>query len=57
MDYEEITDNLIRKVLINFKLENIYQEFLDSLVKFNDFKNMSNKRFQEYLDKIEFSKG
>ena len=57
MDYEEITDNLIRKVLINFKLEGAYQEFLDSLVKFNDFKNMSNKRFQEYLDKIEFSKG
>ena len=57
MDYEEITDTLIRKVLINFKLEGAYQEFLDSLVKFNDFKNMSNKRFQEYLDKIEFSKG
>lgn len=53
MDYEEITDKLIRDVLIDFKLDEIYQEFLDSLVKFNDFKNLSYRDFQEYLDNME----
>lgn len=54
MDYEEITDKLIRDVLIDFKLEVFYQEFLDSLIKFDDFKNLSNKKFQEYLDNAEY---
>lgn len=53
MDYEEVTDKLIRDVLVDFKLDETYQEFLDSLVKFNDFKNLSNKDFQEYLDTID----
>ena len=53
MDYEEITDHLIREVMKIFKMESIYQEFLDSLVKFDDFKNLSNKSFQEYLDNKE----
>jgi len=53
MDYEEITDTLIRKTMGEFKLERIYQEFLDSLVKFDDFKNISNKTFQEYLNEKE----
>lgn len=52
MDYEEITDKLIRDVLIDFKLDEIYQEFLDSLIKFNDFKDLSNKNFQEYLNNM-----
>ena len=54
MDYEEITDTLIQKVISEFKLKKIYQEFLDSLVKFNDFNNISHKTFQEYLDNEEF---
>ena len=54
MDYEEITDALIQKVISEFKLKNIYQEFLDSLVEFSDFKNIDNKKFQEYLDQKEF---
>ncbi len=53
MDYEEITDALIRKTMGEFKLERIYQEFLDSLVKFDDFKNISNEQFKEYLDNKE----
>ncbi|MHA1661176.1 MAG: hypothetical protein ACTSUT_18910 [Promethearchaeota archaeon] len=54
MDYEEITEILIHKIMREFKLEKVYQEFLDSLVKFNDFKNISDKKFQEYLDNEEF---
>lgn len=50
MDYEEITDILIRKTMSEFKLEKIYQEFLDSLVKFDDFKSTLNEDFQAYLD-------
>jgi len=53
MDYEEITDDLIRKVMKEFKMESVYQEFLDSLVKFDDFKKISNKEFQAYLDNKE----
>ncbi len=53
MDYEKITDKLIRDVLIDFKLDKVYQEFLDSLIKFGDFKNLANKDFQKYLDNIE----
>ena len=52
MDYEEITDNLIQKTMKEFKIENIYQEFLDSLIKFDDFKNPTNKEFKEYLDRV-----
>ena len=53
MDYEEITDALIRKTMGEFNIEAIYQEFLDSLVRFDEFKNTSNKEFQEYLDNKE----
>ena len=54
MDYEQITDVLIGKIMEEFKMEEIYQEFLDSLVKFDDFKNVTNKKVQSYLDSIEF---
>lgn len=50
MDYEKITDTLIQKIMREFKMEEIYQEFLDSLVKFNDFQDITYKKFQEYLD-------
>jgi hypothetical protein len=53
MDYEKITDILIQKIIREFKLEGVYQEFLDSLVKFDDFKNVDDKTFQEYLDNKE----
>jgi len=53
MDYEQITDVLISKIMEEFKMEEIYQEFLDSLVKFDDFKNVTNKKVQSYLDNIE----
>lgn len=49
-----MTDNLIREVMKEFKMENSYQEFLDSLVKFDDFKNISKISFKEYLDNKEF---
>ena len=54
MDYEEITDKLIREVMLGFKLENIYQEFLDSIVTFNEFKNAPNKEIQDYIDNHDF---
>ena len=53
MDYEKITDTLIQNIIKEFKLAKIYQEFLDSLVKFDDFKNVDDKKFQEYLDNKE----
>ena len=54
MNYEKITDTLIQKTMREFKMEEIYQEFLDSLIKFDDFKDITNKKFQEYLDSKEF---
>ncbi len=54
MNYEKITDTLIQKTMREFKMEEIYQEFLDSLVIFDDFKNITNKKLQEYLDSKEF---
>ena len=54
MDYEKITDSLIQNIMGEFKLESVYQEFLDSLIEFNDFSNVTNKKFQEYIDKKEF---
>ena len=56
MDYEQITDVLLGKIIEEFKMEEIYQEFIDSLVKFDDYKNVTNKKIQSYLDKIEFKK-
>ena len=53
MDYEEITDNLIQETMKEFKLGKVYQEFLDSLIEFNDFKNVSQKDFKEYIDEME----
>lgn len=50
MDYEEITESLIRKTLNKFGMEKEYQEFLDSLITFNDFKDPDFKKFQEYLN-------
>lgn len=52
MDYEKITDNLIQKTMQEFKLDQIYQEFLDSLIQFNDFEDVPKKRFKEYIDKM-----
>jgi len=56
MDYEQITDVLIGKIMEEFKMEEIYQEFLDSLVKFDDYKNVTNNQIQSYLDNIELKK-
>ncbi len=56
MDYEKITDKLIQKTLREFKLEQIYQEFLDSLVRFDDFKVTTHEEFQEYLDNLSTEK-
>jgi len=53
LDYEEITDNLIQETMKEFKLGKVYQEFLDSLIQFNDFKNVSKKDFKEYIDEME----
>jgi len=50
MDYDKITEKLIQTTMKEFKLERIYQEFLDSLVKFKDFKNLDKRVFQKYLD-------
>lgn len=36
-----------------FNLEKIYQEFLDSLVEFDDFKSLNAKDFQKYVDNLE----
>lgn len=52
MDYEEMTDKLILKALREFKLEQIYQEFLDSIVKFDNFENTTYEAFQDYLDNL-----
>jgi len=52
MDYEEITDKLILKALREFKLEQIYQEFLDSLVNYDDFESVNNEEFRDYLDNL-----
>ncbi len=52
MDYEEITDNLIQKTMREFKLDQVYQEFLDSVVKFNDFKNGPKEQLQKYIDQM-----
>ena len=56
IDYEKITDKLIQKTLREFKLEQIYQEFLDSLVRFDDFKVTTHEEFQEYLDNLSTEK-
>ena len=50
MDYEKITDKLIQKVMDEFNLNKPYQEFLDSLVKFKNFEDISFPTFQKYLD-------
>ena len=50
MDYEKITDQLIQRVMNEFNLKKSYQEFLDSLVTFKDFENISFPEFQKYLD-------
>ncbi|MGQ4876205.1 MAG: hypothetical protein ACP6IY_19225 [Promethearchaeia archaeon] len=52
MDYNEITERLLRRVLEEFNLIEIYQEFLDSLVEFNDFKNINKEEFQKYLNSL-----
>ena len=54
MDYEGLTKTLIIKTMKKFDLERVYQEHLDSLIEFNDFKNVSKERFQGYLDEGEF---
>lgn len=50
MDYEKITDQLIQKVMDEFNLNKPYQEFLDSLVNFKNFEDISFPAFQKYLD-------
>ncbi len=50
MDYEMITESLIQKIVETFNLEDVYQEFLDSLIKCNNFENFSNEEFRKYLD-------
>ena len=53
MDYEKITDRLIRETMKEFNMNKIYQEFLDSLIKFDDFKRFTFETFREYLDNEE----
>lgn len=50
MDYEKITDELIQKVMNEFNLTKPYQEFLDSLVNFKDFEDVSFPTFKKHLD-------
>lgn len=58
MNYEKITESLIRNTLEKFELEKIYQEFFDSLIKFHDFKDVPYKKFHEYINQmIEDEKG
>ncbi|MGQ4876267.1 MAG: hypothetical protein ACP6IY_19570 [Promethearchaeia archaeon] len=52
MDYDSLTDRLLRKVLEEFNLIDIYQEFLDSIIVFNDFIDLDKENFRKYLDKI-----
>lgn len=53
MNYEEITDRLIQETMKEFNMKKIYQEFLDSLIKFDDFKRFEFETFREYLDNKE----
>ncbi len=53
MDYEKITDRLIQETMKEFNMNKIYQEFLDSLIKFDDFKMFTIETFREYLDNKE----
>ena len=53
MDYEKLTDDLIRKVVKKFGLSDTNQEFLDSIVTFDDFKEVSHQEFRKYLDNEE----
>ena len=52
MDYEKITDILIGKVMQEFDLEDTYQEFLDSLIELDDYKNVTKEKMREYLDNL-----
>ena len=51
MNYEEITDGLIQETMKEFNMKKNYQEFLDSLIKFDDFRRFDFETFREYLDK------
>jgi len=53
MDYEKITDRLIQETMKEFNMKKIYQEFLDSLIKFDDYKIFTIEVFREYLDNEE----
>ena len=53
MNYEEITDRLIQETMKEFNMKKIYQEFLDSLIKFDDYKIFTIENFREYLDNEE----
>jgi hypothetical protein len=53
MDYEKTTDQLIQEVMNEFNLSKSYQEYLDSLVKFKDFKDIEFSTFREYLNNEE----
>ncbi|MBD3211874.1 MAG: hypothetical protein GF311_04625 [Candidatus Lokiarchaeota archaeon] len=57
MDYEEITDSLIRNTLEKFELKKAYQEFLDSLIEFHDFKEVPYEEFQRYIHQINKDQG
>ncbi|MHA1887260.1 MAG: hypothetical protein ACTSX0_04490 [Promethearchaeota archaeon] len=53
MDYEEITDEFIQKAMQIFELNSIFQEFIDSIIEFNNFSRVSYDDFLEYLNKLE----
>jgi len=53
LDYEEITDEFIQKAMQIFELNSIFQEFIDSIIEFNNFSRVSYDDFLEYLNKLE----
>ncbi len=50
MDYEKITNEFLENTMKKFGLYDVYQEFLDSLVKFDDFSDIPFEDFQKYLE-------
>lgn len=55
MNYEQKTDHLIRTAMDTYQLKQVYQEFLDSVVEFDSFKDnhmIDNHTFRKYVDTI-----
>jgi hypothetical protein len=52
MDYETITNELIRSLMKSHDLKAEYQEFLDSIAKYSDFTEVSMRKFNKYLESL-----